>query len=197
MDQNMRISMNIEAAPGALDRHTALRQRVAVLCHVIRWVAVAWIGWALVIIVMKWTDRSALADSWGRFLKLDLAQLPWTHYASAFAVVLADWAVAAMVVFFFWRLFGHYLQGRIFTREAVDEMRWLGWVGVAAVVMDFIARPLVRFFLAMHLGNSAQPLGFWIEPNDLLHLLMALFIVVLAHIFKAGVEIADDHRQIV
>jgi hypothetical protein len=38
---------------------------------------------------------------------------------------------------------------------------------------------------------------FWIMPNDLLHLLLALFIVAFAHIFRVGVEIADDNRQIV
>lgn len=189
--------MNAAIASDAPDRHSALRQRVAVLCHLVRWVAVAWIGWALMIILMKWTSRTELANSWGRFLKLDLSALPSTHYAAAFAVVLVDWAVAAMVVVFFWRLFGQYLAGNIFSRESVDEMRWLGWAGVAAMTVDFIARPMVRFLLSMHLGDGTQRLGFWVEPNDLLHLLMALFIVVLAHVFKAGVEIADDHRQIV
>jgi hypothetical protein len=52
------------------------------------------------------------------------------------------------------------------------------------------------YALTQHLGES-QRHHFWTNPNDLLHLLLALFIVALAHIFGAGVAIADENRQIV
>jgi Protein of unknown function (DUF2975) len=101
-----------------------------------------------------------------------------------------------LIVVFIWRLFGHYLRGDIFSAAAVAEMGRAGWTGVAAVVADLLSRPLVAYALTPHLGEGARH-HFWIMPNDLLHLLLALFIVALAEIFRAGVEIADDNRQIV
>ncbi len=71
-----------------------------------------------------------------------------------------------------------------------------GWTGVAAVAADILARPLIAYALTLHLSEGPQR-HFWIMPNDLLHLLLALFIVAFAHIFRVGVEIADDNRQIV
>lgn len=181
------------------DRQHALQMRVAGLCHLIRFAALAWIGWTLLIILSHWTDIEVVKQSWGQYLKIDLTALPPAHYAEAFAVVLIDWAIAALVVVFVWRLFGCYLRGSIFSAEAVEVMRKLGWAGVAAVAADMTARPLLQLIFTQHLetGVSTGRPWIWAEPNDALHLLMALFIVAIAHIFRTGVEIADDNRQIV
>jgi hypothetical protein len=178
-------------------RQTVLRQQVGSLCHVIRWASLAWIAWSLLIVVMKWSNLDALKNSWGHYLNLDLTALPVTLHAAAFAVILANWAIAALLVYFVWRLFGCYLRGSIFSAEAATELRNVGIVGVASVTADLIARPLIQIFLSWHLGSGARSFMFWAEPNDVLHMLMALFVVALALIFKAGVEIAEDHRQIV
>jgi hypothetical protein len=53
-----------------------------------------------------------------------------------------------------------------------------------------------RYALTQHLSESERH-HFWTNPNDILYLLLALFVVALAHIFRASVEIADDNRQIV
>jgi Protein of unknown function (DUF2975) len=185
------------AMPETSEHLSALQQKVAGLCHLIRWASLAWIGWALAIILQKWTNIEVLKQTWGRYLNLDLTALPASHHAFAFAVVLFDWAIAALLVVFVWRLFGCYLRGSIFTAEAVTEMRNIGYAGVASVAADMIARPLIQVLLSWHLGAGARSFTFWAEPNDVLHILMALFVVALAHIFKAGVEIADDHRQII
>src|SRR5215472_1839609 len=105
-------------------------------------------------------------------------------------------ALGWIIVVFIWRLFGHYLRGEIFSPSPVKEMWRAGWTGVAAVVTDIVARPLVAYALTQHLSES-QRHHFWTAPDDLLHLLLALLIVALAHIFRAGVAIADDNRQIV
>lgn len=173
--------------------------RVVLLCRSIRWIAVGWITWALISILARWTDTEALKRGWGHFLGLDLSALPSSHAALGFAIVMVDWAVAATVVVFVWRLFGHFLAGRIFSADAVLEMRRVGAAGVAAVAADVIARPLLHFVFSMHLGVSARAsaLGTWLQPNDALHLLMALAIVALGVVFKAGVDLADEHRQFV
>src|SRR5262249_25971879 len=112
------------------------------------------------------------------------------------AIILLDLGIAWLPVLFIWRLFGHYLRGDIFSLAAVSEMWRCGWAGVAAIIADLIARPLLAYALTQHLSESER-LHFWTNPSDLLYLLTALFIVALAHIFRAGVEIADDNRQIV
>lgn len=178
------------------DRSLLLRERLGFLCHAIRWVGVAWIAWALISIVMLCGDPASAAATYGRLFQRDLSGLPQTDHLAALAVLMIDWGIAAAVVFFVFRLFGHYLNGQIFTGEAVDAMRCVGVAGVAAVAADVLSRPLLGVLLTRHLGDG-QPFHIWTEPNDLLHLLMALFILALAHVFKTGVEIADENRQIV
>ena len=174
-----------------------LPPHVTMLSHAIRWIAVAWIGWGLVQVFNRWSDFEAIKRGWGHYLKIDLSALPVEHYWVAFGVVLIDWAIAAVIVVFVWRLFGCYLRGQIFSGEAVREMRLLGFAGVAAVTADILARPLIQAIFSLHLAGPKPAFNVWIEPNDLLHLLMALSLAALAVIFKSGVEIADDHRQII
>ena len=196
-DASIGSIVTIITAIGVPDRQDALRRQVAGLCHLIRWVAAGWIVWSLAILLINWSDIEAIKHNWGHHLKLDLTALPTPHYAAAFAVVLVDWAMSAAVVLFVWRLFGCYLRGSIFTTDAAREMRNLGMAGVASVAVDMVVRPLIAILLSWHLGSAQRHMAFWIEPNDVLHILMALFVVSLAHILKVGVAIADENRQIV
>lgn len=178
------------------DRHIGLQRRIGSMCHLIRAAGAIWFAWAAILSLSKWSTMEAVTNSWGRYLHLDLSQLPAAHYAAACAVVAADIAISGLVVVFLWRLFGRYLRGDIFSLDAVAQMRALGWTGVAAVAADTIARPLVKTILTAHLANPPAA-ALWAEPNDMLHLVMALFIVALAHVFKTGVEIAEDNRQFI
>ena len=182
------------AAP---DDQTDLLRQVGSLCHAIRWIAVGWIAWALIVVVHRWSDVEAIKRGWGRLLGRDLAALPAMHHAAAFAAVLADWAVSAAVVVFVWRLFGCYLRGSIITDVAATQMRNLGMAGVAAVIVDMLVRPLVGVVLTWHLSSGAPRAAFWVEPNDILHVLMALFVVAVAYIQRSGAALADDNRLIV
>jgi len=181
------------STPAANDE---LRRRVAPLCHGIRLSAVVWIVWASAATLSVFASKAQVAEHYGRFLHVDLTNLPTSGYVMALAVILLDLAIAWLPVFFIWRLFGHYLRGDIFSRAAVREMWRCGWSGVAAVVTDIVARPVLAYALTQHLSESERH-HFWTNPNDILYLLLALFIVALAHIFRASVEIADDNRQIV
>ena len=173
-----------------------LPSNIHILCHLIRWAAVAWIAWAIALVFLQWNDRQTITHNWGRMLGADLSKMPDSHYLAATGVVMADVAIAAVIVVFVWRLFGHYLNGRIFTRDAVGEMRHVGCAGLVAVAADILARPALAALFTLHLEDSPS-LKVWGQPNDALHLLMAAFIMVVAHIFKAGVELAEDNRQII
>jgi hypothetical protein len=188
--------MSLASAPTSQTDNDGLRRRVAPLCHAIRWCAVVWIIWASAATLWVFGTPSRVADHFGRIFNVDLSNLPTSGYAIALAIILVDLAIAWLIVAFVWRLFGHYLRGEIFSLAVVEEMWRAGWTGVAAVVADIVARPLLAYALTQHLVES-QHHHFWTNPNDVLHLLLALFVVALAHIFRVGVEIADDNRQIV
>ena len=176
--------------------HRALTRPIAALCQTIRWSALLWAVWATAMTLMVFASPDRVAEHYGQFFKVDLTSLPTTGYALALLIIVLDLALAWLVVVFIWRLFGHYLRADIFSHSAVDEMWRCSWTGVAAVVGDIIARPALAYALTQHLSYS-QRYHFWTVPNDLLHLMLALFIVALAFIFRTGVEIADENRQIV
>lgn len=174
-----------------------LPPNIHMLCHAIRWISLAWIMWAVVLVVVQWSDREGILRNYGRMLGLDLSAMPDSHYLAAAGVICLDVAAAASIVIFVWRLFGHYLDGSIFTRRAVDEMRNVGLAGLVAVAADIVARPAIVALMTLHLDADHHPFKVWAQPNDALHLLMAAFVVVVAHIFKAGVDLAEDNRQII
>jgi len=188
--------MSNESSMDPWSESRALHHRVAPLCHAIRWSAVAWGLWVTSAGLMLYASPNRVTDHYGRALKVDLGHLPASGYLMALTIIVLDLALAWLVVVFVWRLFGRYLRGEIFSHGAVAEMWRGGWSAVAAVAADIVARPLLAYVLTLHLDES-QRHHFWTTPNDLLHLLMALFIVALAHIFRTGVEIANDNRQIV
>src|SRR5262245_36145051 len=188
--------MTVASPSTAQAGNDELCRRVAPLCLAIRWSALVWIIWASVGTLSVFGSAARVVEHYGRVLNVDLTNMPTSGYAMALSIILVDLAIAWLIVVFIWRLFGHCLRGEIFTLAAVQEMWRVGWAGVAAVLADMVARPLVAYALTQHLGEN-QHHHFWTSPNDLLHLLLALFIVALAHIFRAGVAIADENRQIV
>src|SRR5215470_609050 len=121
--------------------HASLPRRIAWLCHLIRWSALLWAAWATAMTVMVFASPDRVAEHYGRFFNVDLTNLPTSGYVLALLIIVLDLALAWLVVVFVWRLFGHYLRANIFSHAAVDEMWRCGWMGVAAVVGDIIARP--------------------------------------------------------
>jgi hypothetical protein len=179
-------------APGRLD----LRGRVGWICHGLRIAAAVWAGWILVIVLIAWSDKAAVLEAYQRLLSVDLSGVSAARYACALAFVLIGWGFAATVAFCLWRLFGTYLAGRVFTVDAVAWLRRAGLAGVAAVAVDVMARLAIVGIFAGKL-MLVSPRGLLILPQDLLHLIFAMFVLALAYIFKAAAEMAEDHAQIV
>src|SRR5262245_22290987 len=156
--------MNSAPASTAQAGNDVLRRRVAPLCHAIRLSALAWIIWASVATLSVFQSPARVAAHYGRVLNVDLTSLPTSGFAIALTIILVDLAIAWLIVVFIWRLFGHYVRGEIFSLAAVEDMWRGGWSGVAAVVADLVARPLVAYALTQHLGES-QRNHFWTNPN--------------------------------
>jgi hypothetical protein len=119
------------------------------------------------------------------------------RYASALVAALLFTLVAGVpVVICIWRLAGTYLSGRVFSVDAALWLRRTGIAGLAAIVVSILVRALVASIIA---GQPVliPPRGSFVLPQDLLHLIFSIFVLALAHIFKAAAEMAEDHAQIV
>jgi hypothetical protein len=183
-------------APADSSQLVILRAKIGWICHAIRIATAVWLAWILVRIIMNWYDRPTLERNFSRFLEVDLSDLSQARYILALALLLLVWACAAALGLFIWRLFGSYLEGRIFTVDAALRMRRAAIAGFVATFADIGVRPLYYWTLIGHLPDKLS-WNAYIQPNDLLHLLLASFIFALATIFKTAAEIADDHSQIV
>jgi hypothetical protein len=183
-------------APRLAAAEPDLRSRIAWICQGLRIAAVLWLVWILAMVFVVWSDKAAVLEAYTRYLSLDLAGVSDARYAAAVALVLFDSVFVAAVVFCIWGLFSTYLAGRVFTTDAALWLRRIGVAGIVAAIGDVLIRTAVVSTLAGHFVLGA-PHGFFLLPQDLLHLIFSVFILAFAHIFKAAAEMADDHAQIV
>lgn len=191
MASSLLSPVTLDAAPGS-----PLLRKIGWLCHAIRILAAIWVLWAGVLLVQQWADRAHVADLYGRFFHADLGAMSQVQYLGAAGLVFVDWAVAALMVAALWRLFRAYLAGHVFTVDAAVWLRRVGSLGLLATAIDILTRPLVALIFLGHLDTGHWG-AFFLAPRDMLHVIFAVFVLSLAHIFKAAAELADDHAQIV
>ena len=186
-----------QASPfNATPLRTGLRARIAWICQALRLAAVIWVVWALVFVVIHWSDKAAVLTSYERVFSTTIT-VSTARYAVAFGVVMVSMAVVVVIAFCLWRLAGTYLAGRVFTVDAALWLRRTAIAGLAGVIVSVIARVVVASILTDR-WVPMSPLGFfYIVPQDVLHLIFVIFVLALAHIFKAAAEMADDQAQIV
>jgi hypothetical protein len=202
----MSTAVNTTSPTAALDAipdaQTGLRARIGWMCHPIRIAAVLWAGWNLVNVVRGWysLDRAKVIAGLNDALKADLSEISNTQVVAVFATAVTVWTLEAAIVYCVWRLTAGYLQGRIFTIDAAIWMRRLGVTGLVAVLAVVVWRRAALFIYTIHGHLPAVTLllfGQLVMPGDLLRLVFCLFVIALAHIFKAAAELADDHAGIV
>lgn len=187
-------------APGAGPMSQAgLRVRIGRLCHLIRAAAVLWAGWTLLVTIRGWSDSAKLLTDVGHVFQVDLSGVADAQYISSFIIDLGSWTAVAAVSYCIWRLFGSYLQGRIFTVDAAVWMQRIGIAGIVAVLTALVDRRMVWLILTSHanLPLSTRLSVHLLVPNDLLEVLFCLFVIALARVFKVAAEMADDHARIV
>lgn len=183
-----------------------LRTRIGWLCHLIRIAAVLWAGWLLANNLWGWRQLGPdtapkIAEGLGHLLNADLSGLSNAQVVSVYAEGIGLWAFNAAIAFCIWRLFGTYLQGRIFTIDAAIWLRRLGMTGFAAVLAEIVGRRLSLLILTSHAHVPAITL-LWsgpppLIPFDALRAVFCLLVVMLGQIFKTAAAMADDHAQIV
>ncbi len=177
----------------------ALRAKIAWLCILTRAAAAGWAAWILISMVWVWSDPANIASLLGHYLNADLGTVTSSQVAGGFAANAVAWIPSAAVAYCIWRLFGAYLDGRIFTTDAAAWMQRIGIAGLITVAVGIIARRIDWLILTSH---SELSLGtrFFTQvavPTDLLGVLFSLFVLAIGHVFRTAVEIADDNAGIV
>jgi DUF2975 family protein len=189
-----------ESAESADSRpHAALRQKIGWLCHLTRAAALGWAVWMFIAMMRVWADPERTAGMVGRYLNADLGVVSSSQVAWGFALQAAAWIPMAAVAYCIWRLFGTYLQGRIFTGDAAAWVQRIGIAGLTAVAVSIVIRRIEWLILTSHAGLAFNTRLFTqvIVPNDLLQVLFSLFVLALGHVFRTAVQIADDNASIV
>jgi hypothetical protein len=177
----------------------ALRERIAWLCHLARAAAFGWAAWTLIAVVWVWTDPTKTAGLVGHYLNADLGPVTSAQVAWGLGVQVAAWIPCAAIAYCIWRLFGAYLDGRIFTADAAAWMQRIGIAGLTTVAVGIAARRIDWLILTSHadLAFSTRLLTQFVVPGDLLGVLFSLFVLAIGHVFTTAVQIADDNAGIV
>jgi putative transcriptional regulator len=164
---------------------------LTIVCQFMRLAMAVWFIWGLAESAILWSDKDKILRVFSAVAGHALEPISDFQQAAGFLAVLVGNLPVAALVILFWRLFGHYIAGRIFDQQAVSTFQAMARVAMAAyfvgLVIDHVALVIV----------SNGGFHFWFEPSDVWHGSMALFLVILAEVFSAGVAVTDEHRQIV
>ncbi len=177
----------------------ALRAKIGWICHSVRLASVLYAAWLLYTLTSYWMNAAAINNGYGRMLQRDLSGIsPWQQ-AAAFGVNFAIWLFAAAACYCAWRLFTAYLSGSILTAGASAWLSRTASFGVIAQLLAIVTRPLISFVLTWHFpaGQHLRVFNIFLQPNDLLTLLLLLAFLALAHVQKTASGIASEHRLIV
>ena len=178
-------------------RQNALRAKIALVCHLVRWLTggyLLFVAWGL---YDHWSDGDRVQRVFKSFYKLDISgAAPW-QWRAAEAVSALDWIVLAILCWHVWRLFGRYLQGEIFTAESASLLKRIGVLGLFTVAFDFAMRPVTVMLMGAHLTDSSSARHAFVRTEDVLYVVISLVLVALGMIYRSAAELADENAQIV
>lgn len=178
-------------------RQSALRARIALVCHVVRWLTVGYLLFAAWALWAYWTDAEQVRRVFLEFYKLDIAGAADWQWRVARFIAAADLLMLACLCWNIWRLFGRYLAGAIFTLQSAALLQRIGILGLATIAFDFATRSVTVYVMASHLGGAADLRHVLLRVDDVLYVLVSLFLVALGMIYRSAAELADEHAQIV
>lgn len=175
----------------------ALRARIGWLCQTLRFAALAYAVWVFVLLTLHWSNVDDVTRAYSHWLKADLLAVPAAQRAAGFLVHMVPWGLTVLACWNLWKLFSGFLAGRVFTLDAALTLRRLALAGLAAVVVDMIARPLLSILVSIHMPPGSRHIGFFFQTNDMLNLMFLGGLFALAQVFKVAAEIAEEHAAIV
>ena len=75
-------------------------------------------------------------------------------------------------------------------------MRQTALLGIGAVLIDIIIRPLMVWLVAGVVPAYAKASYYYFSPHDLALLIFLLSLFAIAHIFTVAAELADENAEI-
>lgn len=173
-----------------------LRQKIGWLCEMIRWLIVAYLIWTLYRNLAPLMAPTLTAAEWNTYWGLPPDTVTVTKVFINRAIVMITFSAAAVMGFAVWKLMGAYLAGQIFSIEAAGRLKWVGTTALVAALVDIAVRPFMLGTLSSEILKKVGWLD-WIDPTDLLYVLIALFVFALGHIQGTAAEINNEHQQFV
>jgi hypothetical protein len=106
-------------------------------------------------------------------------------------------AVALWMLWQVWQLFGQYLQGKVFGRQALQHLRSFAWALLCTALLAPVQRTAVS--LALTIGNppGQRLLVFTVEWQDYLLVLVAAVMLVIATVMAEAVRLAEENDAFV
>ena len=164
---------------------------LTMLCQLTRLVVVAWFIWDFAYTAIFWSDKNEVLRAYSEVAGHALEPISGFQQAAGYSATLMITLTEAVFVVKVWQLFGYYIAGHIFDRQAVSAFRAMAGAAMALYIVSLVMRPIAFAIVS----NGGFTLLFW--PSDVRHGAMVLLLVILAKIFSVGAAIAEEHSQIV
>ena len=177
-------------------RVQALRKRIGWLCHLGRLLAVAYAVWVLWLTVSFWMDGGMAGRRFAMIASVPSAELTGGVQLAGFGLSFISWLMVAACCQTAWKLFSSYLRGRIFTADAAGLLRQTALLGIGAVLIDVVIRPLMLWLVAGVIPAYSKASYYYFSPHDLALLIFLLSLFAIAHIFTVAAEMADENAEI-
>ncbi len=173
-----------------------LRGKISWICHAVRWMAIVWLSWILILICLPFADLQGTLDKINKSPIFAEAQVTVQNLVASRAVNLFVWAIAVSIGVAAWKLMTGYLQGDIFSEHAANRLKRVGQAALFTTIANAVARPLSLSLFSPKLFHD-QPFSGLLVPDDLLYLLISALILSLASVYAAAAEINAENKQFV
>ena len=173
-----------------------LQSKIGWICQSLRWMLIAWLAWILAILVMSLFDVAATVEKINAVPEFKDNPVTSDAFLASHAVNFLSWACATTVGFAGWKLMSGYLSGDIFSETAATRMKRFGQAALFATLAGILLRPVSIWLLSSHYFQTLKLWNF-LAPQDLLYLLISVFILSLARIFQAAAEINAENKEFV
>ena len=188
--------MSSEISRLQTDELSKLQGKIYLVCQAVRWMAILWSGWILVMILLPLADLSAWRDQVNKSPAFAETPVTIENLLATRCVNLFVWAVSLLIGISLWKLMTSYLNGDIFSQPAARRLRRVAQAGILTTVINAMSRPLSYWLLSPTLLHTTPATAFFV-PDDLLYVMISALIFSFASVYRAAAEINAEIKQFV
>ena len=173
-----------------------LQHRIGWICQTGRLMAAGYALWTLWLVVSFWGSMDLPGRRYAMIAGISPIEITGPVRFAGFGLTLTGWLMVAATSLTAWRLFSAYLEGSIFTPKAANLLRSTALLGVGAILLDLVMRPLIMWVVAGTMPTFAKASYYYFSPHDLALLIFLVSLFAIAHIFKVAAELAAENAEI-